>query len=157
MSQSRVLALYEKLSALPFGRRIFTRAITHKAPYFASIKPEVLVLRLNHCEVLLRKHRAVENHLGTVHVIAIINALEMAMGTLAEASIPPHLRWIPKGMEVNYTAKATGDIRAVAEVSADAWNHGPDVDIEVRATRPDGATVVSGKIRLWVTERPAKS
>ena len=156
MSMSRVLGLYEKLSALPFGRAIFTRAITYKAPYFASIKPEVLSLRPNHCAVLLRKHRAVENHLGTVHVIAIVNALEMAMGTMAEASIPAHLRWIPKGMEVSYTAKATGDITAFAEISADAWHQGPDVDIEVRATRPDGAVVVSGKIRLWVTERPAK-
>lgn len=157
MGQNRVLGLYEKLSALPFGRYIFTRAITHKAPYFASIKPEVISLRQNHCHVLLRKQRAVENHLGTVHVIAIINALEMAMGTMAEASIPAHLRWIPKGMEVSYTAKATGDISALAEVSADAWLKGPDVDVEVRATRADGATVVHGKIHLWVTEKPAKA
>lgn len=78
------------------------------------------------------------------------------MGTMAEASIPPQLRWIPKGMEVSYTAKATGDVTAIAEVAADAWQRGPDVDIEVRATRPDGAVVVSGKIRLWVTEKPAK-
>jgi acyl-coenzyme A thioesterase PaaI-like protein len=157
VGQSRVLRLYEKLSALPFGRRIFTRAITHTAPYFASIKPEVLSLRPNYCQVLLKKRRSVENHLGTVHVIAIINALEMAMGTLAEASIPAHLRWIPKGMEVSYTAKATGDITATAEVSADAWQKGPEVDIDVRATRPDGAVVVSGKIRLWVTEKPARA
>ena len=68
----------------------------------------MLTLRANYCEVRVAKRRAVENHLGTVHVIAIVNGLEMAMGTVAEASIPAHLRWIPKGMEVSYTAKATG-------------------------------------------------
>ena len=156
MSQSRVLTLYEKLSAFPLGKKLFSLAITKKAPYFASIQPEVLTLRPNYCEVRVRKRRAVENHLGTVHVIAIINGLEMAMGTLAEASIPSHLRWIPKGMEVSYTAKATGDISAIAEVSADAWQRGPEVDVDVRATRPDGTVVVAGKIRLWVTEKPAK-
>jgi acyl-coenzyme A thioesterase PaaI-like protein len=157
MSQSRVLSLYEKLSALPLGRKLFSLAIARKAPYFASIKPEVLSLRANYCEVLIKKRRAVENHLGTLHVIAIVNGLEMAMGTMAEASIPAHLRWIPKGMEVSYTAKATGDITAIAEVSAEAWQGGPEVDVAVRATRPDGTVVVSGKIRLWVTEKPAKA
>jgi acyl-coenzyme A thioesterase PaaI-like protein len=151
------MKLYEKLSRLPLGRKLFSLAITKQAPYFASIKPEVLSLRPNYCEVRIAKRRAVLNHLGTVHVIAIINGLEMAMGTLAEASIPAHLRWIPKGMEVSYTAKATGDITAIAEVSSDAWHNGPEVDIDVRATRPDGAVVVTGKIRLWVTEKPAKS
>jgi acyl-coenzyme A thioesterase PaaI-like protein len=157
MTQSRVLALYEKLSAVPLGRRLFSLAIAKKAPYFASIKPEVLSLRANYCEVLIKKRRAVQNHLGTVHVIAIVNGLEMAMGILAEASIPAHLRWIPRGMEVSYPAKATGDITAIAEVGADAWYNGPEVDIDVRATRPDGTVVVSGKIRLWVTEKQGKS
>lgn len=156
MTQSRVLSLYEKLSAVPLGRRLFSLAIAQKAPYFASIKPEVLTLRPNYCEVLIKKRRAVQNHLGTVHVIAIVNGLEMAMGTMAEASIPAHLRWIPKGMEVSYPAKATGDITAIAEVSADAWHNGPEVDIDVRATRPDGTVVVSGRIRLWVTEKQGK-
>lgn len=157
MTQSRVLTLYQRLSALPLGRKLFSLAISKKAPYFASIKPEVVTLRANYCEVRVHKRRSVENHLGTVHVIAIINAMEMAMGTMAEASIPSHLRWIPKGMEVHYTAKATGHITASAQVAADAWQNGPEVPIEVRATRPDGTVVVSGTIHLWVTEKPQRA
>ncbi|HAB05599.1 MAG TPA: thioesterase, partial [Alcanivorax sp.] len=74
-----------------------------------------------------KKRRAVENHIGTVHVIAICNAMEAAMGALAEASIPKHLRWIPKGMDVRYTAKATSDITAIAEVAPGAWENGPEL------------------------------
>jgi hypothetical protein len=105
--------------------------------------------------VRFAKRRGVQNHIGTVHVIAICNALEMAMGVMAEASIPGHLRWIPKGMDVNYTAKATSDIRAIAEVAQGAWTSGPDVAVAVRALRDDGVVVVEGSIRLWVTAKPA--
>lgn len=99
------LNLYHKCKRLPFGNKIFSLLVSRMAPYFGSIKPIISQLEPNYCECLLRKRRAVENHIGTVHVIAICNGLEMAMGVMAEASIPPHLRWIPKGMTLDYTAK----------------------------------------------------
>lgn len=50
----------------------------------------------NHCEVVIPKRRSVQNHIGTVHAIAMCNGLEMAMGGLAESTIPPSSkRWIP--------------------------------------------------------------
>ncbi len=101
------------------------------------------------------KRRKVENHIQTVHVIAICNALEMAMGAMAEASIPKHLRWIPKGMSVDYTAKATSDIRAVAETKPEDWKPG-DLPVTVKAYREDGEVVVQGTITLYVSEKPQR-
>jgi acyl-coenzyme A thioesterase PaaI-like protein len=150
---SNVLNLYRKASAYPGGKKLFSLLFAWKAPYFASIDPMVKELRANYCEVLVRKQRKVLNHIGTVHVIAICNALEMAMGGLAEASIPEHLRWIPKGMALKYFAKATSDITAIAQVSPEVWLHGPDVAIPVKALRDDGTVVVEGTIHLWVTEK----
>ena len=96
-----------------------------------------------------------QNHLGTVHVIAICNGLEAAMGALAEATIPSTRRWIPKGMEVDYTAKATSDITCVAETDPADWARAGDVEIPVRVKgiRDDGTAVVQGTIRLWVTRQ----
>lgn len=156
MSDNQFLRLYNRFSGIPGGNRLFSLLFSKKAPYFGSINPQVLVLRPNYCEVAFKKRRAVENHIKTVHVIAICNALEMAMGAVAEASIPRHLRWIPKGMTVRYVAKATSDITAIAQVSPDAWANGPEVDVDVRAMRDDGTVVVEGKIHLWVTEKPSK-
>lgn len=153
MSDNYLLELYRRFSRLPGGSSLFSLLVSKRAPYFGSIHPRVKVLRPNYCEVTFKKRRAVENHLGTVHVIAICNALEMAMGVLAEASVPEGLRWIPKGMDVRYTAKATSDITAIAELAPDAWTSGPDVDVNVRAIREDQTVVVEGKIRLWVTEK----
>lgn len=149
-----LLNLYEKATRLPAGKRLFSMIFARKAPYFATISPVINQLRPDFCEVTFKKRRAVENHIHTVHVIAICNALEAAMGAMAEASIPSHLRWIPKGMEVDYTAKATSDIRATAEVAPGAWENGPEVPVTVKAMRDDGTVVVEGRIHLWVTEKP---
>jgi len=75
MSQSNYLIdLYERCKRWPFGSALFSRLFARKAPYFASIGPRVTELRPNFCEVRFRKRRKVENHIGTVHVIAICNA-----------------------------------------------------------------------------------
>ncbi|NUR06294.1 MAG: DUF4442 domain-containing protein [Nocardioidaceae bacterium] len=150
----RVLSLYRQATRLPHGDRLFSLLFSRKAPYFASVKPRFVDLRPNYAEVLVRKRRRVLNHIGTVHVIAICNGLEAAMGALAEASVPPGKRWIPKGMSVDYTAKAVSDITCIAETDAAQWTgDDPDVPVRVRALRDDGTPVVEGVIRLWVTER----
>ncbi|MCL1080018.1 DUF4442 domain-containing protein [Parashewanella spongiae] len=149
---NKVLKLYKKLTNYPLGRWFFSVVIGFRAPYFATISPLIKTLKLNYCECYLRKRWRVQNHIGTVHVIAICNGLEMAMGVLAEASIPKHLRWIPKGMSLDYTAKAGTDIRCVAEVR-DAWQAG-DLLVYVTAYDKDNVIVVKGVIKLWVSEKP---
>ncbi len=152
---SQVMRLYERTGRLPQGSRLFSMLFSLKAPYFATVRPRFVALRPDYAELTVRKRRRVLNHLGTVHVIAICNGLEAAMGALAEASVPAHKRWIPRGMEVSYTAKATTDITCIAETDPSQWaGDDPDVPVRVRGVRADGTVVVEGVIRLWVTERP---
>jgi hypothetical protein len=149
-----VLDLWKKTSPLPLGSRIFSIAFSQKAPYFATIRPRFTVIEPNHAELVIRKRRGVHNHIGTVHAIALCNGLVAAMGALAEASIPRGKRWIPKGMEVAYTAKADSDITCIAETDADQWtSDDPDLPVRVRGVRADGTVVVEGVIRLWVTAK----
>jgi acyl-coenzyme A thioesterase PaaI-like protein len=154
----RLLPLYRQVTRLPQGDRLFSRLFTLKAPYFATVRPLFVELRPNYAALTIRKRRRVHNHLKTVHVIAICNGLEAAMGALAEASIPRDKRWIPKGMEVAYTAKATSDIACIAETDPGQWSgDDPDVPVRVRGVREDGTTVVEGVIRLWVTPKPVSA
>jgi acyl-coenzyme A thioesterase PaaI-like protein len=153
----RVLDLWNTTSSLPQGQRIFSTLFAQKAPYFASIHPRFTEIRPNHAELVIRKRRSVHNHIRTVHAIALCNGLEAAMGALAEATIPAHKRWIPKGMEVAYTAKADSDITCIAETDPEQWTgDDPDVGVRVRGVRRDGTVVIEGVIRLHVTERPAR-
>ena len=151
--------LWKTATSLPVvgesvGKRLFTFAFARKAPYFASMRPRITELRPDHAEVVVPDRRGNHNHIGTVHAIALCNGLEMAMGALAEASIPAHKRWIPKGMRVSYTAKATGDITCIAETDRAQWaGEDPDLPVRVRGLRADGTVVIEGVIDLWVTPR----
>jgi acyl-coenzyme A thioesterase PaaI-like protein len=148
-----VLGLYRSLARLPKGRTLFSVVFARKAPYFRSIRPRFLDVRPHRAELVVADRKRVHNHIGTVHVIAICNGLEAAMGALAETTVPAGKRWIPKGMRVEYVGKATSDIVCVAETEPADWGRGPDVPVRVSATRDDGSVVVSGVIDLWVTDR----
>ncbi|MBR9726573.1 hotdog fold domain-containing protein [Shewanella intestini] len=152
---NKVMGLYQKVTRYPFGHHIFSKMVSRMAPYFGTVNPYIQTLKPNRCEVLIKKHKKVQNHIGTMHVIAICNGLEMAMGTMAEASIAKHLRWIPKGMSLDYTAKAGSDIVCVAQVHPDQWQTG-DMFVDVKAYDSNGVVVVKGHIKLWISEKPIK-
>jgi len=155
---SQVQTMWNRARGLPLGDRVFSVLFAQKAPYFASIRPRFLTIEPHHVELLIPKRRRVHNHLGTVHAIALCNGLEAAMGALAEVTIPADKRWIPKGMEVSYTAKATGDVTCIAETDPEQWTgDDPDLPVRVRGELADGTRVIEGVIRLWVTSRPAAS
>ena len=85
---NQVLGMWEKLRGYPGGSRVFSVAFTWKAPYFRSVRPRFVQVSPNYASLVLPKRRAVQNHIGTVHAIAVCNGLEAAMGALAEATVP---------------------------------------------------------------------
>lgn len=156
---TQVHNLWKTTTGLPvvgstIGKRVFSIAFAQKAPYFATIHPRVTDLRPNYAEVVIPKRRSVQNHIGTVHAIAMCNGLEMAMGGLAESTIPSDKRWIPKGMSISYTAKATGDVTCIAETDQEQWDTAEgDLPVRVRGQLADGTVVIEGTITLWVTSK----
>ena len=150
---NQVLGMWEKLRGVPGGSRVFSTVFSWKAPYFRSVRPRFVQVSPNYASLTLPKRRAVQNHIGTVHAIAVCNGLEAAMGALAEATVPDGKRWLPKGMEVEYLAKSTTDLVCTAETTEADWAGAPDVPVAVKATRKDGTVVVRGTIRLWVTPK----
>jgi len=155
---TKVVELRRTAHKIPLvGDRLFDFAFSQVAPYFWTIRPHFTVIEPNHAEVVIRKRRGVQNHIGTVHAIALCNGLEAAMGVLAEATIPSNKRWIPKGMDISYTAKATSDITCIAETDPEQWtSDDPDLHVRVKGVRDDGTVVIEGVIRLHVTEKPAR-
>ena len=149
------LELWNKVSALPAGKWTFTRMLCLKAPYFGSISPLFEELKPNSCKISIRKKRAVLNHIGTVHAIAMCNMAELAGGTMTEVTVPSSHRWIPKGMTVEYLKKADTDLTAIATpVDANfTWNAGSDylVNVVVNNTRKEA--VFKAVITMWVSEK----
>ncbi|TWE12349.1 hotdog fold domain-containing protein [Rudaeicoccus suwonensis] len=146
-------AMYRKASRKPFGRRLFSLGYMFKAPYFASVQPQVVDMAPNRAVVRIRNWKGVQNHLGTMHAIAVANGMEAAMGLLAEASVKPRTRWIPKGIQLEYLAKVTAAVECVAQTDPADWDKPVphQVDIRVSGALPDGTEVVRGVIPVWVT------
>ena len=154
---NKTLALYRRMQRWPAGAWLFTRAICFKAPYFASISPRIERLEPNRCEVTLHHRRKVTNHLGTVHAIALCNMAELAGGMVTEVSLPDSMRWIPKGMTVEYVKKAVGTMRAVATPSIPIVeaNEGYARPVEVIVTDPNGETTFRATISMWLSPKPS--
>lgn len=152
-------ALHHRLSRWPAGRWLFARAICWRAPYFASIAPRVDALAPGRCTVSFRHRRAVTNHIGTVHAIALCNAAELAAGLAVEAGLPRTLRWIPKGMRVEYLRKATGRMTAVAAVDLPPADlpSGVESNVDVVVSDPSGVAVFRATVTMWISPRPPGS
>lgn len=153
-----VLDLYRRMRRWPAGTWLFSRAICFKAPYFASIAPRITSLEPGLCEATLRHRRKVTNHIGTVHAIALCNLAELAGGMMTEASLPASMRWIPKGMRVQYLKKAVGVMRAIATpaIAIVESTDGYELPVEVVVTDPQGDAVFRATISMWISPKPPR-
>ena len=150
-----VLQVYRKLTRQPFGQWLFSRLICFKAPYFGSIGPRMVRLEPGRGEAMIKHRRSVTNHLGTVHAIALCNLAEFVGGLTTDVSIPRSMRWIPKGMTVEYLKKAVGTMRATAApvfAPCDA-SEGYDLPFDVVVENPQGEAVFKATISMWISPK----
>lgn len=97
------------------------------------------------------------NHIGTIHAIAMCNMVELVAGTMMSVSVPSNYRWIPKGMTVEYLAKANSDLDAVVELDTlSRFCDCSELLVPVRVTDIDGQVVLRAVITMWLTESPKR-
>lgn len=151
---ANALKMFNKLSGSGMGRWLFSRIICWKAPYFGSISPRIEVLEPGRCVVRLRQRRSIQNHIGTVHAIAMCNAAELAGGMATEVTIPTSMRWIPKGMSVRYLKKALGVLHATARVEAIADSSiSQELHALIEVRNAADEVVFDADITMWVSPR----
>jgi len=145
--------MYQKLSRLPFGKRLFSRALNAQAPYFKSLKGQIVELESGYGKAFLRKRRSVENHIGTVHAIAMCNLCELIGGLTIEATIPKHKRWIPKGMQVKYLKKAETHLTATTELKNIDWDNVDVVPVKVDVKNDQDIVVMTASIDMYISDK----
>ena len=148
-------ALWQRLAGRPMGKRLFSLAMSVRVPYFRTIVPSVVEMRPGFGEVRAPKWWGVHNHIGTFHAIAACNLAEVAMGLLAEATVPATHRWIPRGMTVDYLAKANTSLRAIAQVAPlPSFGDAPvDLPVPVLVYDDAGTVVVQAVITIKVSPK----
>ena len=152
-----LLKIQEKFAKIPFGMQLFSRLVASKAPYFKTIKPQIIELRPDYMKASMKKRIAVHNHLNTVHAIASCNLCEFTAGICMEASIPKYRRWIPVGMKVDYLHKATTDLTASCDLSGVEWETVNEVLCKVTVSDMNDLVVVSAVIIMKVSDKTKNS
>ncbi len=67
------------------------------------------------------------------------------------------MRWIPKGMTVEYLRKAKTDLRAVCQIPPDVvWEGAFDLPIVVNVLDDTNQAAVRAVITLWITPKKAQ-
>lgn len=153
---NRNAALLEKFKKWPGGLWLFSMIICFRAPYFSSIRPRFTLLEVGEATAVLRKRRAVQNHIGTVHAIAIANLCEFVAGTALEMSTPETHRWIPKSMKINYLKKAATDLTATTIVRPSVWPDSGSVIAHVDVRDTHGVVVVDADIEMYISKKKPK-
>lgn len=154
-SPGTALRSWRRMQGSRFGRWLFARVVCRRAPYFATIAPAFHVLEPGRCSVSMRKRRRVENHIRTVHALAIGNLCELAAGLVTEVTVPASMRWLPRGMTIQYLRKAGSDVTATALIANRSWGGAQDIEVPVSVTDVAGTEVVRAVITMYVSPRVA--
>tara|TARA_B100001094_G_C18008745_1_gene709028 strand:- start:456 stop:941 length:486 start_codon:yes stop_codon:yes gene_type:complete len=152
--KNRVLSIYEGLEKVPFGRKLFTLGICVKSPYFLSIRPKVLSLEAGRMQAEISQRFGIQNHIGSIHALAMGNLVEFVAGVMMEATVPVHMRWIPKGLTMTYNKVAKGKILAEALVDVpEVWENKFDLQVRVRLTDVGGLEVVTACVPMYISPK----
>jgi acyl-coenzyme A thioesterase PaaI-like protein len=149
------LAMFNRFKSLPGGTRLFSLGVCQAAPYFKTIRPHVTEVSPGLVKVFMRKRRAVENHLHTVHAIAMCNMAELAGGLITDVSVPKGARWIPAGMQVQYLAKAKTDLVATSDGRELDWSREGNIVVPVLVHDTEGTLVFRADITMNVKHAKA--
>ncbi|MGH7655969.1 MAG: hotdog fold domain-containing protein [Gemmatimonadaceae bacterium] len=109
---ARLLSAWRRLSPLPGGRWLFTQLVKRMIPYTGSVSPRVEILEPGHARISITQRRRIENHLNSIHAIALMNVAEFASGAAMTTALPLGYRGIVTKMTIEYFKKARGTVTA---------------------------------------------
>ncbi len=144
-----------RLKGSAFGRWLFSKIVCFRAPYFSTVSPTIMTLEKDLCVGSIQQKRSIQNHIGSIHAIALCNLAELCGGLMTDVSIPRGMRWIPKGMTVNYIQKAYGTVlaRAVPVQELRESDEAYEAIVKVSVTNVDAVEVFCADIRMWVSRK----
>ena len=144
----RLLSAWRALEPLPGGRFLFACLVRWMIPYTGSVWPRVELLEPGHAKISIRQRRRLEQHLGSIHAIALANVAEFASGAAMTTALPNGYRGIVTKMQLEYFKKARGVVTAEARTAL------PDLTAEgehdfVAEVRDEAGDVVTKAIVTW--------
>jgi len=156
-SRNLLRDLWNLLSGMPGGKRLFSRLVGRMAPYSGTIHATVTVLRAGYAELQMQDRRAVRNHLDCVHAIALANLAELAGNVALMYSLPDDARFIVSGFDIEYTKKARGTITAIGEPPVPRSAARAQYDVPVTLRDAGGDQVARAVLHSLVGPKPGSA
>jgi len=153
IAQSRhnvIRQMWDRLEPLPFGKKIFSRAVGMAAPYTSTIRAKVEQLRMGYAEVRMFDRPALRNHLSCVHAVALVNLAELTGNVAMAYSLPDDGRFIVAGLSIEYLKKARGTLRATSECPIPSTSEKREYAVPVSIWNQLGEEVARAELRTLV-------
>ncbi|HZH04430.1 MAG TPA: hotdog fold domain-containing protein [Myxococcaceae bacterium] len=154
---SRLRIQWERLSAIPGGKWLFSKALGVYVPYTGSIGARVEELAPGYARVSLRERRALRNHLHSVHAVALVNLAEVAGNLAMLYAMPADARFIVSALSIEYLKKARGAITAECRCAVPETSERRAYDNPVVLRNEHGETVATALIKSLVGPKPPLS
>jgi acyl-coenzyme A thioesterase PaaI-like protein len=141
---------WDRLSPLPGGKRLFSKAVGMAAPYTSTIDARVEEVRVGYAAVSLPDRHAVRNHLQCIHAVALVNLVELTGNVALAYSLPDDARFIVAGISIEYLKKARGILRATSECPDISTSERREYLVPVRVWNRQGDEVARAELRTLV-------
>ena len=149
----RLFAAWRRLAPLPGGKWIFSRLLGHAAPYTGSIGARVELLEPGHVRVSLRDRRAVRQHLGSVHAVALVNLAEVTSGLAMLGAAGPGVRGIVTALRIEYQKKARGRLLAESVATPPLVTEPTEAEVTATITDDQGDVVAIATVTWRLAPR----
>ncbi|MCK5688813.1 DUF4442 domain-containing protein [Myxococcota bacterium] len=115
---SRTINVFKPLPA-PLRKRAQSKAMGFVVPFLNTAGLCFDVMTNNEVEVSIANKRKVRNHIGGVHAAAVALLAETASGFVFGLNVPDDKLPLVKSMNIDFTKRSHGAMRAVATLPED--------------------------------------
>jgi uncharacterized protein (TIGR00369 family) len=150
-----IRSAWDKLSALPGGKRAFSLLVGRSARYTGTIAAQVVEVRHGYARVEMPDTPRVRNHLKSVHAVALVNLAELTGNIALAYTLPDDARFIVAGLSIEYVKKARGTITAEGNPPEIAGSEKREYPVPVTMHDASGEVVARATLRTLVGPKKA--
>jgi acyl-coenzyme A thioesterase PaaI-like protein len=161
IAENRFSRMMNKVQMLP--RPLQTRArsllLGRVVKFVGTARLAIEELTAERAVVTVKNRTLVQNHIGGVHAAAMALLAETATGFVVGMNVPDNKIPLIKSLKIEYKKRATGALRAVAELTPeqmDSVRSKDKGDVNVRVTVTDEAgiePIICEMIWAWVPKK----